>query len=481
MRTILIVHRYLGVAVGLLMTLWCLSGFVMLYRGFPAVSAEQRLAGLKPLDLSHLAPKLDLGSGPLEGVRIEMLDDRPVMRLAGPEGRRTLDLATGAAVEHLGSQQAADVAMAFAASREVFSDTVETRLIDQDQWTVEGASSRGPVYRVAFSDPARTVVYVAERTGEVVQATDKGARLWAWLGAIPHWLYPHVLRRNGQVWAQVVIWTSLTGVFLTATGLYVGIARFRRTRDGRWTPYSGWRWWHHLAGLFFGLFTLTWVTSGLLTVNPWGLLESSASETAQAALAGEVRPSDASGFLAAARGLAPGAVTLEAAPLGGRLFVVERARGGRRVRLDGQGRAAPLGRDELAAALMGAGLPPARLELMTRPDAYYYPNYDGPAPLPVWRAGLAGPGGRTVYLDPVSGRVRLVVDGEVKASRWIRVGLHDFDFPGLRTRPLWDVVVILLLAGVTTGVATGAWLSLKRIALDISRLKMRLSRGRPRA
>ncbi len=39
MRTILIVHRYLGVAIGLVMTLWCLSGFVMMYRGFPAVSA----------------------------------------------------------------------------------------------------------------------------------------------------------------------------------------------------------------------------------------------------------------------------------------------------------------------------------------------------------------------------------------------------------------------------------------------------------
>ena len=473
MRTILIVHRYLGVAIGLVMTLWCLSGFVMMYRGFPAVSAEQRLAGLKPLDLSRMTSKLDLGSGPIEGFRIEMLADRPVLRLAGAGGR-ALDLRSGAQVETVGSAEATAVASAFAASRSIRSDRTQTELIDQDQWTVEGASSRGPVYRVSFSDPAKSVVYVAERTGQVAQATDRGSRLWAWLGAVPHWLYPHILRRNGPLWAQVVIWTSLTGVFLTVTGLYVGIARFRRTRDGRWSPYRGWRWWHHMFSLVFGLFTLTWVTSGLLTMTPWGLLESSAGETVQAALAGTVQPSELRSFLAVAP-RAPDAVTLQSASLGGRLFVIERFRDGRAVRLDGQGAPAPLGRQELARALAAGGERAAGLRLMTKADDYYYPNYDGPAPLPVWLAQLAGPGGRTAYLDPVSGELRLAIDGEAKASRWIRVGLHDLDFPGLRARPVWDIVVILLLAGVTVGVATGAWLGLKRLVLDLSRLRLRRS------
>ena len=471
MRTILIVHRYLGVTIGLVMTLWCLSGFVMMYRGFPAVSAEQRLAGLKPLDLTHMTSNLGLGPGPVEGFRIEMLADRPVLRLASDAGRRVLDLQTGERIESVGSAEATAVAVAYAASRHIRSTSTQTELIDQDQWTVEGATSRGRIYRVSFSDPAKSVIYVAERTGQVVQATDRGSRLWAWLGAVPHWLYPHILRRHGPLWAQVVIWTSLTGVFLTVTGLYVGIARFRRTRDGRWSPYRGWRWWHHMTSLFFGLFTLTWVTSGLLTMNPWGLLESSAGETVQSALAGTIRPPDVQGFLAAAP-RAPNVVSFQAAPLGGRLFVIEQFRDGGVIRLDAQGRPAFLGREELARALAAGGQRATKLSLMTETDDYYYPTYDGPAPLPVWVARLAGPGGRSAYIDPVSGELRLAIDGQAKASRWIRVGLHDFDFPGLRSRPVWDIVVILLLAGVTAGAATGAWLGLKRLALDLGRLRL---------
>ena len=475
MRTILIVHRYLGVAIGLVMTLWCLSGFVMMYRGYPAVTPEQRLRGLQMLDLSGApAAGLDLGQTPIGGFRIEMLAGRPVLRLSSAGGRRTLDLRSGAEIERVAPAEAARSAEAYAAAQGVEGAAGEPRLIPLDQWTVEGASGRGPVYRVAFADPKRTVVYVASRSGEVVQATDKASRLWAWLGAVPHWLYPRVLRQHVELWSNVVIWTSLVGVFLTVTGLYVGIARFRRTRDGRWSPYRGWRWWHHMSGMIFGLFTLTWVTSGLLTMTPWGLLESSAGETVQSALAGTIQPSELRTFLAAAP-RAPDLVLLQAAPLGGRLFAVERFRDRRVARLDGQGRPAPLGRQELESALAAAGQPAADLRLMTGADNYYYPNYDGPAPLPVWAARLAGPGGRSAYLDPVSGAVRLAIDGEAKASRWIRVGLHDLDFPGLRARPVWDIVVILLLAGVTAGVATGAWLGLKRLALDLGRLRLRRS------
>src|ERR1043166_1271733 len=79
------------------------------------------------------------------------------------------------------------------------------------------------------------------------------------------------LRSDGPLWTQVMIWTALLGTFLTVVGLVIGIVQFRR-RDI--SPYRGLFYWHHLAGLVFGIVTLTWVFSGLVSMNPWGFLES---------------------------------------------------------------------------------------------------------------------------------------------------------------------------------------------------------------
>src|SRR5437773_2479579 len=48
----------------------------------------------------------------------------------------------------------------------------------------------------------------------------------------------------------------------------------RAQRDRRLSPYRGWFYWHHVVGLLFGVLALTWVFSGLLSMNPWGFLES---------------------------------------------------------------------------------------------------------------------------------------------------------------------------------------------------------------
>ena len=70
----------------------------------------------------------------------------------------------------------------------------------------------------------------------MVQLTTRFQRFWGWLGAVPHWLYPTILRQDGALWSQVVICTSLIGCFLTVTGLWVGIARLRRRFRPRRAP-----------------------------------------------------------------------------------------------------------------------------------------------------------------------------------------------------------------------------------------------------
>ena len=483
MRLLLVIHRYLGVAVGVLMTVWCLSGFVMIYQPYPRLTAAERIGGLEPLATTGCCdaarPAL-AGGASVQGASVEMLAGAPVLRLAAMGGEaEAFDLTTGRRLEDIPQSAALAVARAYARGHGLAAAPHVLGLVRRDQWTLERAGRTGPSYRIALGDPARTELYVARRSGLVVQDSSRRERLLSWFGAIPHWLYPLVLRQDAALWAQVVIWSSLTGCFLTFTGLWVGALRFRRYPTGRWSPYRGWVFWHHMTGLVFGVLALTWVTSGLFTMNPWGYLDTDVGSAEQRRLAGAVSGQDLERLIQALPSLAKeGAVQVTAAPLGGRTYLIATAADGRTARLGLDGRPRPLGGPELRQALARIA-PVDSLTLLTRGDAYYHDGYDGPALLPAWRARLAGPGHVALYLDPVSGNVAGAVDDVARQARWLRTGLHDLDIPGLTARPLWDFLALLLLAGVTAVAAIGAWLSIRRIGKDVSAIRRRLA-GRPR-
>ena len=487
MRLLIITHRYLGAVLGLLMVLWCLSGFVMMYQGYPRLDPVDRLAALEPLRLAAgqgaMAAVAD--DEPLQGFRMEMTAGRPVLEVqGGPRRRQAFDLASGSPFQPVSAGEALRAAESYAVAHGVMGGPQALGLVTVDQWVLDGINRGGPLYHFAFQDPARTEIYVSQASGHVAQVTTRRTRTLAWLGAIPHWLYPTILRQDGKLWAQVVIWTSLVGTFLTAIGLYIGIARFRRYKSGRWSPYRGWFYWHHITGLVFGVLTLTWVMSGLFTMTPFGFLDTEVGLADRPALAGTFSGAEMKRFLTKAAGLDLGeAATLEAAPLGGKLFVLATDREGRSSRLDAEGKPAPLTALEAVAAL--GGLPGRRLaglERLDREDAYYYSGYDRKAVFPVYRARFDDPQATTFYLDGRSGRLVYALDNVQRQSRWLRTGLHDFDFfAGLRARPVWDVVVLALLAGVTAVCATGAWLGLKRIARDAAALKAATMHRRPEA
>ena len=107
MKSLIIVHRYVGVVLGVLMTVWCLSGFVMMYQPYPSTSQEEKLAGLESLDLSQCCANVTLaGDTTLGNARIEMLNGAPVLRMIGADGPTTLQLASGAALAPLATDAA---------------------------------------------------------------------------------------------------------------------------------------------------------------------------------------------------------------------------------------------------------------------------------------------------------------------------------------------------------------------------------------
>lgn len=482
MRAIIVLHRYLAVGVGLVMSLWCLSGFVMMYQEMPGLDARERVAGLQPLDLADCCelsglPADDERAG---GLRVEMLLGNPVLRGALPGGR-AMDLRTGQPVAQLDAAQVAAVAQQFASGNGIGGTPRVLGTVQQDQWTLGNARRNQPAWHVAMDDGAGTELYINGASGEVFMDTNRRERIVAWFGAIPHWLYPTLLRQNGALWTQVVIWGSVVGMFLVGSGLYLGIMRMRpRRKGGKWSsPFRRWWYWHHMLGLTFGVLTLTWVFSGLMTMNPWGLLQGGRTGTSARALATPPNWGEVRGFLEAAAGgdaLRGDVRQLQPAAFAGHLYMLALAADGTRQRLDASARPALLQRDTIEAAVARLPVPVRSFELMQREDSYYY-GHKREAALPVYRAILADEDATRLYINPDTGAVR-TVNATRRTSRWLHQGLHSLDLPFLRARPLWDVVVMLLLAGVTAVCITGTWMALKRVRSDWRRLRRFAVSGR---
>lgn len=454
-------HRYLGVALGALMLLWCLSGMVMLFVPYPSVSQAERLARLPRIDWAHCCV-MDTAApadARVEGASIEQLAGAPVLRLrlAGAPSR-LVDLSDGHILSGVDRSDAVAAAQAWGRPASLAP-------VVRDQWTVGGEFNRTrPFWRVRLADQARSDIYVSQKTGEVAQRTTRASRILNWLGAVPHWLYPTVLRQDPTLWTQVVIWTSLAGVFLTLAGLYLGILSWRPFRDRRLSPFRGLMTWHHLTGLATGVLTLTWVFSGLVSMNPWGFLESP-RDPAEARVAGLPTFAEVRAALESVSARGPAVAQAKVAPLGGRVFVMAGDQ-----RFDAAGHLAPMTAADLTAA--GARLGPVGGQgLIAEEDAYYFSHHET-VTLPVWRVVLSD--GHRVYLDPRSGALLASVDGPARGYRWLHEGLHRFDFvPGFRRGPLWAAVTLLLLAAVTFGVGTGVWLGWRRIGHDLDHLRRR--------
>lgn len=467
-------HRWLGAVFGLLMLLWCLSGFVMVFVPYPQFAdrggeGSYRPAYLPPLLAADLVLPESLDyTEPMRQVELEMLGSMPVLFVRGESGRAaTYDLHTGRRIVGIDAGQAQAVARAYATQTGGAASSAAPEAIQRDQWTVSGSFDEDrPLWRVALGDTAGTVLHISSSTGRIVQKTTRVQRFWNWLGAVPHWLYFTELRHNVPLWVNTVIYTSLAGSFLTLLGFYIGVRQLWHARRGRrYSPYRGFLWWHHLPALVFGLFALTWVVSGLFSMQPWGWFEGGNSAVAGAQLQrGMFEWTELRNSLSAVTARLPsGTVRLMLVQRSGPPAWIAEQSGRRRQRLDAAGAAAPMVQDEADAAARVLGGQSA--DLLHVEDDYYYSGPDSSVVrLPVWRV-VAGNDDRTLYyLDAVSGELTLALDLPTRAFRWWHLGLHRFDFSSwLRARPLHEILLVFLLAGATLVCATGAWLGVRRL------------------
>jgi len=453
------------------MLVWFLSGFVMMYVPYPHISEGDRLRSLGPLSWHACCQFGQTGD---DNARIlfaqaENIVGEPVLRLRRADGAHIIiDLAKGGATQ-IDFNRAG--AIALGAARRMINQSarlIDAKQIETDQWTV-GLAAEAPLFRFAFDDDDATHIYVSGTTGEVVQRTTAAQRFWNWLGAIPHWFYLADLRKHAVLWSEIVIWAALLGTFLTALGLYLGISQIKPIAGC--SPYRGWLHWHHFAGLLFGIATLAWVLSGLISMNPWGFLGEQFDDQARARLEGQIpqwKEVRASLDLIRSRSESIGAVSVVSAPLDGRLYWLVKQIDGTTTRLDAAGNVAVVSDSDLseAARRVAGSAAISEAAMLDKQDAYYF-QQDERLTLPVYRVVLSDADRTRCYIDPKTGTLLHSLNSNDRWYRWLFGGLHRLDFATwIRARPIWDIVVLSLMTGGLSLVVAGAYLAVARACKD---------------
>ena len=471
-RALIFAHRWLGVALSAILMLWFASGIVMLYRSYPSVTVRDRLEHLPVLDPSQIklsAEEAFAALGP---------DGQPAHVLLTSFDGRPVYFGGGALIYADDGSQPRDVDSAMidraaaAWSGRPIDQAEKTSVDEPDQWTLS-SDLRGlrPLFKYSWPDGQQ--VYVDGNTGDVVQYTTTSSRLWAYLGAIPHWLYFTPLRVQQGPWFSIIVWSSVIGSvaaligFVIAAWMYSPRRRYRH--EGRPTsiPYRGWKRWHTVAGLCFGVIATTWTFSGLLTMGPFPLVDKVSSF-----IRPEVQPSGhhhevdlfrvfragrldfshyadrhPSAAIAALRGF--DVKEIEYSSFGGKaLYVASDGNGDTRIVPVHGAPFKNFDTDDLMRRVRNAlDEHLVELRLMDKYDAYYV-DRRGLRPLPVIFARFDDAVGSRYYIDPRTATLAGSYTANQWVERWLTRGLHSLDFPWLyNNRPLWDIVVVSLLLG----------------------------------
>jgi hypothetical protein len=498
-RVLIYTHRWLGVAGCLVFLVWFVSGIVMMYERMPRLTAEERLARLTELDVSRIRiPLADAArAAPLtpDRVRVGMLGERPVYRLEAGGVWTTVFADTGELLRSLSAREAVQIIKRFMPEH-TSSVSDAGRLEQPDQWTLDGGLPRFlPMHRISLGDADGTYIYVSERTGEPVMKTTARGRFWGYMGAVLHWTYFTPFRQQRELWRYSIIYAALIGCAMCLSGLVIGVwrfspsKRFRLKHERSHSPYAGLMWWHHYAGLVFGLFSFTWALSGALSLTPWDWVPSTGpTDFQRATLSGgdlrldlitpariqeAVRAVDSDfapkelevlQFRGRPFAMAYRAPTLTQGrqatnPDVTAIFSPQLALDRRLVWLDERAvrtfdRLEPASVSESVHAAM-PNVPVTDARWLTTYDGYYYDRWNA-KPLPVLRVRYEDADRTWLYVDPQSGLIVLRHTSISRLNRWLYNGLHSLDFSFLYySRPAWDIVVAgLSLGGIALSVTT---------------------------
>lgn len=444
----------------------------MVFVPYPSLSSIERVARAEPIDFEgvRIAPAEALRQAPnATGLLLLSRAGHPAYAVSRNGSAVTVSAESGATLPPLSEDEARSIAARFGGT----PVAAVTGPFAYDQWVVfQGFDSARPFFRVSLADGLGTDLYVSAVTGQVLQRTTGAERFWNWPGSIVHWIYFTPLRKSFSAWDTTVWWLSLVGIVVTVAGVWLGllaVMKVRRVRKAGLSPFRGWLHWHHLLGLFAGLFVFTWIFSGWLSMDHGRLFSTGQPADAMVArMQGMPLPGIASAVPVEALKNVASASEVSFRAVAGRPFLVARGdqTSARLYWLNSAGASPQTSLSpELLLNAVRSALPGSEVSLQRDQSAGAMYRLAEELPDEALLLQVRGPLQANVYVDGLTGQLLTVMDGSREAYAWLYYGLHTFNFPGLTDAPLLRRVLLLLplFAGFVFSV-TGVILGIKRLA-----------------
>ncbi|WP_074407363.1 PepSY domain-containing protein [Aquimarina megaterium] len=456
MKQIISLHHWLGTFFCALFLIWFLSGFVMMYQSFPNLSETERIEMLSSsVNTEVLSPKTVFKNDTIDEIsqlRLNYVLNRPVFHLITDQGGIFSKYADNGQKVILTKEIALKIA---AKNTGITANSTIQILTELDQWIPRTKYlPHMPIFKIEFEDENNTLVYISSVTGELLAINTSSERFWSWVGAIPHWIYFKDIRIHNTLWAQLVTWLAALGFIMVITGIITGLVRYKKKPKAKFKRFKNkWYNYHYYFGLVFGIFVCTWIFSGWMSMTPFGWTPSTQLQKEevlkwqmQKHTINYYNEDSWSSFLNQLEQKKFKEVSFNFFQnnVYAQVFFQNTSS------LYSLYNANPsLSIDSYQKIVNSFSLENEVKEsiLLKEYDNYYYSRHND-KDLPIIRIKTTK--NITYYINPKTTRVVYKCATKNKIQRWIYHGLHSLDFSFLAwNRPLWDIVLFILLTGGT--------------------------------
>lgn len=467
--------------------MWFVSGLVLIYYPFPGVATEQVYENMDVLPdslppVEALLSRSGTSDKNLKNLEVSQFQGQTLLTKQVKDGKSVVCIDSSQSVNSITAETLEAIAQKWVGISPSRIDTLNEREI----WIMYSRYDKEmPIYKMYFDDDGNHQLYVSSKTGEVLQFTDRSQRFWAWVGAIPHKLYIPALRKNTDTWISTLTVLATVAFIAAFSGMYIGVyAMYRRYKSKHklGSPYKKW-WhkWHHLTGLVFGVFLITFAFSGAMAMQKipqWIIKTHGDYRVSDSKLRGKSLSIDKYKLdyrklkdhypqIKSIKWIYFQGIPIYNVVDGNNTFSIDAS--------SNEVRELDLSYAQIAEAienLYGRDIKYS-VSLIDEYEEYYMSRKRN-LPLPVYKVTVDNEDESLFYIDPSTGNFKYL-NRTTKAKKWIFSGLHYLNIKVLIDKPiLWTILIWVLCLGGGFVSLSGIYLGFKYTVRRLKYLQKRI-------